>query len=147
MCQIELHPYVYKASIPALQYMKERGIPVMSYGGLTPIARFPGGPIDSVLAKIAERVGATSGKEVTVAQVLQLWLRKKGLSYVTYGRFLFCRVNPLKLYLVSTTASTDRMQEYLDSANLPSLSDEEEREIDEAGSKVHHRVLVSTAYA
>ncbi|KAJ3556452.1 hypothetical protein NM688_g2018 [Phlebia brevispora] len=119
--QIELHPYVLKISLPLLEYHKERGIVTTSYGGLSSIARFPGGPVDPVLARIAARLSDTYGKPVTQAQVLQVWLRKKGLPYVT------------------TTSKAERMMEYLQSSELPDITDEEEHSIDAAGSQVHHR--------
>ena len=72
-----------KATQPLLDYMKRRGILASSFGGLTPIARFPGGPVDPVLARIAERLTAASGEPVTAAQVLHAWLLKKGVPYVT----------------------------------------------------------------
>ena len=73
-----------KVSQPALQYMKKRNILVASFSGLTPITRAAGGPLDSLLPKIAERLSATRRGPVTPTQVLQVWLRKKGIPCVTY---------------------------------------------------------------
>ena len=81
--QIEIHPYVLKASQPVLDYMKQHGILATSFGGLAPIARVPGGPVDPVLKKIAERLTNASGEPITEAQVLHGWLFKKGIPYVT----------------------------------------------------------------
>ena len=47
--------------------------------------------------------------------------------------------------LDSTTANVARMKEYLGSVLIPELTDNEAREIDEAGSQVHNRVVVSLA--
>ncbi|KAJ3525824.1 hypothetical protein NM688_g8343 [Phlebia brevispora] len=121
--QIELHPYVLKASLPILEYSRKQTIVVSSWGGLSSIARFSGGPADPVLSRIATRHSAACGQAVTQAQVLQLWLRKKGIPYVT------------------TTAKAERMAEYLWSLALPDITNEDEREINEAGSLLHRRFL------
>ena len=42
----------------------------------------------------------------------------------------------------STSTKKKRLQEYLSVVKLPNITDEEEREIDEVGSTVHHRVWV-----
>ena len=42
-----------------------------------------------------------------------------------------------------TTSKLERLQEYLSAADLPDLTDAEEKEIDEVGSTVHHRAYVS----
>ena len=81
--QIEYHPYVFKASQPILDIQKEHRVVTTSYGGLSPITRSKGGPLDPVLEKIAKRVSEASGKQVTSGQVLQLWLRKKSIVCVT----------------------------------------------------------------
>ncbi len=83
-CQIEYHPYVFKASQPQIDLHKQHKIVATSYGGLTPITRFPGGPIDPALDKAAKRLAEGSGKSVTQGQVLQLWLRKKDIPCITY---------------------------------------------------------------
>ncbi|KZT09532.1 Aldo/keto reductase [Laetiporus sulphureus 93-53] len=121
--QIEYHPYVFKADEPVIKYMKEKNILPTSFGGLTPIVRFKGGPVDSVLTSIAARVGKTAGTTVTEGQVLQLWLRAKGIPAIT------------------TTSKEERVKEYLATETLPGLSAEEVAAIDEAGSKTHHRVF------
>lgn len=82
--QIEYHPYVFKADQPVIEYMKKHNITPTSYGGLTPIVRFQGGPVDPVLESAAARLSKESGKTVTSGQVLQLWLRSKGIPAITY---------------------------------------------------------------
>ncbi|KAF7800274.1 hypothetical protein EIP86_011521 [Pleurotus ostreatoroseus] len=123
--QIEYHPYVHKATRAQLEYHAKHGIVATSYGGLSPVARFAGGPIDPVLKKIATRIRTSGavGKDVTEGQVLQLWLRKKGIPCIT------------------TTSKAERLQEYLAVGGLPDLTDEEVQEIDEVGSTVHHRAF------
>ncbi|THG98638.1 hypothetical protein EW026_g3598 [Hermanssonia centrifuga] len=123
--QIEYHPYVFKASQPQIDLHKQHKIVATSYGGLTPITRFPGGPIDPALDKAAKRLAEGSGKSVTQGQVLQLWLRKKDIPCIT------------------VTSKAERLKEYLSVAELPELTEEEERAIDESGSTAHHRVFSS----
>ena len=41
-----------------------------------------------------------------------------------------------------TSTKKERLHEYLAVEKVPDITDEEEREIDEAGAKVHHRVWV-----
>ena len=67
-----------KASAAQLAIHEQHKIVTASYGGLTPITRAKGGPLDPVLAKIAY------ARSITEGQVLQLWLRKKGVVTVTY---------------------------------------------------------------
>jgi hypothetical protein len=54
-----------------------------SYGGLSPIFQFKGGPLDPVLESIAKRRSAETGKPFSEAQVLYLWQREKGAVIVT----------------------------------------------------------------
>lgn len=51
--------------------------------------RFKGGPLDSVLPSIAKRVSNAAGKPVTEGQVLQLWLKAKGIPAITYVYIAF----------------------------------------------------------
>ncbi|KAI9446139.1 Aldo/keto reductase [Lactarius indigo] len=95
-----------------------------SYGGLSPIVRFKGGPLDLVLESIAKRLSAETGKPFSEAQVLFLWQREKGAVIVT------------------TTSNESRMPEYLGTFDAPKLTDEDIASIDEAGAKEHHRHFV-----
>jgi diketogulonate reductase-like aldo/keto reductase len=81
--QIEFHPYVYRNILPMLELQKQYGIVTASYGGLSPIFRFNGGPLDPVLASIAKRLSDTTGNPFNEAQVLFLWQREKGVVIVT----------------------------------------------------------------
>lgn len=121
--QIEYHPYVFKADQPAVDLLKKHNILPTSYGGLGPIVRFKGGPLDSVLPSIAKRVSKAAGKPVTEGQVLQLWLKAKGIPAIT------------------TTSKEERIKEYLATETLPALTADEVKTIDETGSKVHHRAF------
>lgn len=75
---------MFKADQPVIDYLKEKNILPTSYGGLTPLVRFKGGPVDAVLTSIAGRVSKTAGTSVSEGQVLQLWLRAKNIPAITY---------------------------------------------------------------
>ncbi len=81
--QIEFHPYVYQETQPTLALQKQYGIVTESYGGLSPIFRFKGGPLDPILASIAKRLSDETGRPFSEAQVLYLWQREKGVVVVT----------------------------------------------------------------
>lgn len=81
--QIEYHPYVSKALGPTVKLNREHGIITSSYGGLSPITRIPGGPLDVVLPSICERLEKTRGQPVTQGQVLLKWLQQQGILVVT----------------------------------------------------------------
>ena len=81
--QVEFHPYVYSNILSTLELQKQYGIVTASYGGLSPIFRFSGGPLDPVLTSIAKRLSDTTGKPFNEAQVLFLWQREKGAVIVT----------------------------------------------------------------
>ncbi|KAH9951969.1 Aldo/keto reductase [Amylocystis lapponica] len=121
--QIEYHPYVFKASEPVAEYAKKHNILLASFGGLGPVTRWKGGPLDPVLATIRARVEKTAGQPVTEGQVLQLWLRAKQIPAIT------------------TSTKLERIREYLATETFPGLTDEEVLAIDDAGSKAHHRAF------
>ncbi|KAF9475050.1 Aldo/keto reductase [Pholiota conissans] len=122
--QIEFHPYVWKAAEPLINLCKEQGIAIESYGGLSPIVRAPGGPLDPVIAAIRERLEETSGAPVSTGQVLTKWIFQKGAVAVT------------------TSSKAERIQEFLAVENLPDLTSKEIDAIEEAGSKLHKRVFM-----
>lgn len=109
--QIRLHPYNYASLRDTLAFCAKYGIVIEAYGSLDPITRFPGGPVDPVLAAIARRIGGTP------AQVLFKWVHAKGFVVVT------------------TTAKRARLEEYLGVVHLPDLTTEEVGAIDEAGAQ------------
>jgi len=115
--QIEFHPYVYKQLLPLIKLQEEHGIRTESFGGLSPITKVAHGPVTPVIKSIAQRIGdgATEG------QILLKWLEAKGIIAVT------------------TTKTTERLQEYLATYKLPDLTPEDIAAIDEAGAKLHSR--------
>ncbi|KAJ7087852.1 NADP-dependent oxidoreductase domain-containing protein [Mycena epipterygia] len=123
--QIEMHPYIWKAAEPIVTYGRENGnITTASYGGLTPLVRAAGGPVDEVLPAIVERLSKTSGKPVTPAQALSKWISQKGAIVVT------------------TSSKEDRIKEYLETSKVPDLTAQEIEAIDGAGAKLHKRVFM-----
>ncbi|PFH49972.1 hypothetical protein AMATHDRAFT_62141 [Amanita thiersii Skay4041] len=110
--QILLHPYNYKEMKPVLQFAKKNNIVIEAYSTLTPITKFPGGPVDEpVFSAAARRRG------VKPSQILLAWARAKGAVVVT------------------TSRSKQHLQEYLSSADIKPLTDEEIAAIDAAGEK------------
>ena len=67
-----------------MKLCKEKGILIESYGGLTPIVRAPGGPLDPVLENIRSRLEKTDGIPVSAGQVLSKWILQKDAVVVTY---------------------------------------------------------------
>lgn len=126
--QIELHPYVWEAAEPVVNLGKQHGIVTASYGGQTPIARVPGGPVDEVVSSIRERLEKTGAQPVTSGQVLSKWLLQKGVIVVT------------------TTSKVSRIAEFIDTEGVPDLTVEEIHEIEEAGRKLHKRIFMRHAY-
>jgi len=109
--QILFHPYNYAENKALLEYSKKHGIVTEAYSSLTPITYYPGGPVDKPVQAAAKRIGATA------TQVILSWVRSKGVVIVT------------------TSSTKEHMQEALDVADLPALTDEEIAAIDEAGTK------------
>ncbi|KAF7304961.1 Aldo-ket-red domain-containing protein [Mycena kentingensis (nom. inval.)] len=123
--QIEMHPYVWKAAEPVVRYGLENGnITPASYGGLTPLVRAAGGPVDAVLPAIIDRLTKESGKPVSAGQVLGKWVLQKGAI------------------LLTTSSKEERLKEYLGTTEVPDLTDAEIQTIDDAGAKLHKRVFM-----
>ncbi|KAJ7097755.1 NADP-dependent oxidoreductase domain-containing protein [Mycena belliarum] len=126
--QIELHPYVWKAAEPIVKFCLEHGITPASYGGLTPLVRAAGGPVDEVLPPIVERLSKANNKPVTSAQVLGKWILQKGAIIVT------------------TSSKENRIREYLETAKVPDLEAEEIEAIDAAAAPFHKRVFMRQVF-
>ncbi|KAK7467294.1 hypothetical protein VKT23_004351 [Stygiomarasmius scandens] len=126
--QIELHPYVWKAAQPTIEFCKEKGIVLESYGGLTPVARVPDGPVQPVITAIADRLSKETGKTVSPGQVLSKWLLQEGIIIVT------------------TSSKVSRIQEALAVAGLPDLTGDEVEAIKAEGSKLHKRIFMKHVF-
>lgn len=119
--QVEAHPYLWKALQPNLAIHDQYKIVTSSYGGLSPLFRGKGGPLDSVVEQIRARLEKTRGAPVSDGQVLNKWLQQKGVLVVT------------------TSSKAERIREYLDTQNVPELTPEEIALIDTTGGKLHQR--------
>ena len=118
--QLEFHPYLQRAH-NYLQWMRERGIEVASFNGLTPINKARPGPLDAPLAAIARKYGV---KENTV---LIKWQIEQNVVPIT------------------TTTKLDRLSEYLEALNLE-LSAEDIEEISRIGSSYHFRAWAADRF-
>ncbi|OJA07904.1 hypothetical protein AZE42_02750 [Rhizopogon vesiculosus] len=118
---MEAHPYVWKALQANLAIHKQYKIVTSSYGGLSPIVRAQGGPLDPVIEKIRIRLETTRGSPVSDGQVLNKWLQQNGVLVVT------------------TSSKAERIREYLDTQNVPELTADELALIETTGGQLHKR--------
>ncbi|KAH8928643.1 Aldo/keto reductase [Atractiella rhizophila] len=117
--QVRYHGYNHATQDETVDFGREYGIRWEAYSPLSPVTKYPGGPIDEVAARIAKRLSGEVGYEVNQGQVALAWLKAKGIVAVT------------------TTDKEKRLRENLEvfSHNWPSLTEEEVKEYDEAGRK------------
>jgi diketogulonate reductase-like aldo/keto reductase len=111
--QLEFHPYLQRAH-NFLPWMREKGIEVASFNGLTPITKARPGPLDDLLAAIAKK------HDVTESAVLIKWQINQNVVATT------------------TTTKLGRLSEYLRAIDLK-LSAEEQEEITQIGLSHHFR--------
>ncbi|KAG1752100.1 NADP-dependent oxidoreductase domain-containing protein [Suillus lakei] len=126
--QLEIHPYVWDFVKPVIEVHKEHGIVTSSFGGLSPLVRAPGGPLDPVIEKIRARLEDTRGKPVTSSQVLNKWLQQHDILVVT------------------TSTKIERMKEYIDTGDVPELTVEEMEELESAGAERHQSFFKPTKF-
>ncbi|KAJ7601047.1 NADP-dependent oxidoreductase domain-containing protein [Mycena floridula] len=108
--QIQLHPYNYVEMKPVLEYCKAKNIVIEAYGSLAPLTTYPGGPVDAPLEAAALVRGATT------SQIIQLWVKSKGVVIVT------------------TSSSKQHLEEYLSVFDLPPLTEVEIAAIEKAAA-------------
>lgn len=111
--QIEYHPYLQRSN-DYIPWMRENGIQVGSFKGLTPAFRAPEGPLKEHLVRIAKSHNATE------AAVLIAWLMQNSVVAVT------------------TTTKPERLDEYAQALAIK-LTPEELKEIREVGLTYHFR--------
>ncbi|KIK50236.1 hypothetical protein GYMLUDRAFT_234712 [Collybiopsis luxurians FD-317 M1] len=114
--QILLHPYVYAAQAPIIDYAKKHNIVIEAYSALIPLTERPGGPVDVPINKIAKK------RNLAAEQVLLAWVKAKGAVSVT------------------TSSKKDRLQRYLDAGDIE-LTDAEITAIDAAGASAQSHEL------
>ncbi|KIK63292.1 hypothetical protein GYMLUDRAFT_222381 [Collybiopsis luxurians FD-317 M1] len=114
--QILLHPYVYAAQAPIIDYAKKHNIVIEAYSALIPLTERPGGPVDVPVNEIAKK------RNLAAEQVLLAWVKAKGAVSVT------------------TSSKKDRLQRYLDAGDVE-LTDAEITAIDAAGASAQSHEL------
>ncbi|KAH6718668.1 NADP-dependent oxidoreductase domain-containing protein [Leptodontidium sp. MPI-SDFR-AT-0119] len=119
--QIEYHPYLQRSN-DYIPWVRENGIQVGSFKGLTPAFRAPEGPLIEPLAHIAKAHCTTE------AVVLIAWLMQT------------------KVVAVTTTTKPERLDEYA-TALSTKLSKEELDEITKVGSTYHFRTSWGERFA
>jgi diketogulonate reductase-like aldo/keto reductase len=111
--QIEFHPYLQRGN-NYVPWLKERGIEVTSYNGLTPLRKGLGGPLDGPLKDIAKKHGVSENA------VLIQWQIQQDIVPIT------------------TSTKLERIAEYMQGVELK-LSPEEVEEITRLGLTNHFR--------
>ncbi|KKP05403.1 aldo/keto reductase [Trichoderma harzianum] len=111
--QIEFHPYLQRGN-DYLPWLRENGLKVGSFKGLTPAFRAPDEPLLEPLSRIAEKYGTTEAV-VLIKRIIQ-----KGVVAVT------------------TTTNPDRLDEYAQALKI-TLEDNELQEITDVGLTYHFR--------
>lgn len=122
---MEYHPYVLTHLDPVLALQAKHNIVTQAYGPLTPVIRHPtGGPLKPVLEKIAGRISKDTGKDIDSAVVLLQWTIQKGVVAVT------------------TSGNPDNVRKMAEGEKFGkegNLTEDEMKEIEETGRKVHYR--------
>ncbi|RPB15595.1 Aldo/keto reductase [Morchella conica CCBAS932] len=116
--QVEFNPYCL--DLPLLRFCQSHNIQLAAYSPLGPLTKFPGGPLDAVLKRIAGEKGRTE------SQVLIRWGVEMGVVIVT------------------TSSKKERQEEFAGVGF--ELGEEVVREIMEVGGKVHHRIYWTEDY-
>jgi len=111
--QIEFHPYLQRGN-NYVPWLKEHGIEVTSYNGLTPLRKGLGGPLDGPLKDIAQK------HRVSENAVLIQWQIQQDIVPIT------------------TSSKPERIAEYLQGVELK-LSPDEVEEITQLGLSHHFR--------
>ncbi|KAH8145789.1 uncharacterized protein LAJ45_10266 [Morchella importuna] len=115
---LEFNPYCL--DLPLLRFCQSHNIQLAAYSPLGPLTKFPGGPLDAVLKRIAGEKGRTE------SQVLIRWGVEMGVVIVT------------------TSSKKERQEEFAGVGF--ELGEEVVREIMEVGGKVHHRIYWTEDY-
>ncbi|KAJ9125530.1 hypothetical protein QFC22_000491 [Naganishia vaughanmartiniae] len=117
--QTEVHPYVYDKAKPIIEWCHNKGITIACFTTLASITHFPGGPVDTVVKRIAEDLNMTED------QVLMKWAHQ-----VTYGGII-----------VTTSCKKERLVGQIRAfSDTQELSDEQVKLITDAGKGMHKRV-------
>lgn len=118
--QIEFHPYLQHGSL--VPFHNERGIVTVSHGPLTPISRAKGGPLDSLLSKLAKKYAVSEG------EIALRWAIDRGAGVIT------------------TSGKESRLNDYLRILTFK-LTPKEVDEISEIGQQHHFRAFWNNKFA
>lgn len=118
--QIEFHPYLQHGDLIA--FHESQGIKTVSYSGLVPITRAPGGPLDPLLSALATKYA------VSEAEILLRWTLDRGCIAVT------------------TSSKEDRLASYLRALTFK-LTPQEVEEISALGQQKHYRAFWRDKFA
>ncbi|KAJ5984397.1 hypothetical protein N7481_006496 [Penicillium waksmanii] len=118
--QIEYHPYLQHGDL--VPWQESKGIKTVSYSGLAPITRVPGGPLDPLLSGLAKKYA------VHESEILLRWTLDQG--YVS----------------ITTSSKESRLAGYLRALTFK-LTPEEIKEISELGQQKHYRAFWREKFA
>ncbi|KAI1506198.1 aldo/keto reductase [Biscogniauxia marginata] len=123
--QIEYHPYLQHRSggDDLVRFHREHGIAVAAYSPLTAITKARPGPVDEAYARLAKKYGATEG------DVALRWCLDQGIVAIT------------------TSASEERLQGYMNKVPSFKLTPKEVEEIAELGRQKHYRGFWNNHFA
>jgi diketogulonate reductase-like aldo/keto reductase len=76
--QIKMHPYLQQKEMR--DFANKHGIQVTAYGPLASLSKVPGGPVDGVVLRLAEK------QKVSEGTVLLRWATQNGVTVVTTSR-------------------------------------------------------------
>lgn len=112
--QIEFHPYLQHGDL--VPFQESKGIKTVSYGGLAPITRAAGGPLDNFLASLSKKYG------VNQSEILLRWSLDRNFVAIT------------------TSSKESRLASYLQALSFK-LTPEEVEEISVLGQQKHYRAF------
>ncbi|KAJ5512964.1 Aldo/keto reductase subgroup [Penicillium fimorum] len=118
--QIEFHPYLQHGNL--IPYQESKGIKTVSYGGLTPVARAQGGPLDPLLSSLATKYA------VSQSEILLRWIIDRGCVAIT------------------TSGKESRLNSYLRAFTFK-LTPQEVDELSSLGEKYHYRAFWGEKFA
>ncbi|CDO68380.1 hypothetical protein BN946_scf184815.g27 [Trametes cinnabarina] len=113
------------ATMPLLEFLKQHDILATSYGGLIPLTKQHGGPIEPVLASNRQRLEKETGQQFTSVSGL---INRGHQQQADRPTFAF-----------RTSSKLERVKEYIATESLPDLTQEEMDVIFVTGSKHHFR--------
>lgn len=118
--QIEFHPYLQHGDL--VPFQENKGIKTVGYGGLAPITRARGGPLDPLLSALATKYA------VSESEVLLSWTLDRGCVAIT------------------TSSKEARLASYLRSLTFK-LTPQEVAEISQLGQQHHYRAFWREKFA